>query len=152
MPAQHSHQLQHIIFAESDILAERQSSKGKLAVVQLLDVEAVLCKDVEVVSHSHSLARRQVKRLRPQQRLFVQHGGRSQTLEVKLLIRRVLIDDEEVLPQTSHDEAQVELADDVHAWKVGLVEHSVKLLGCGCIVVICSLCAAALQVMEVLRS
>ena len=79
-----------------------------------------------------SISKRQKckRHLRVQQRLPVQCGGCSQPLKVVLLIRRMLVHNEQVLPQPGNDEAKLELANDAHAQEVGLVEHTCQLCCC----------------------
>ena len=97
MLAQQPNQLQHIIFTEGHIPAEGHGSQGQLPVALLPDVKPILSEHIQVLPHNLHFPWGQVQDLGMQQGLPVQDGGCSQAFKIVLLIRRVLINDEQIL-------------------------------------------------------
>jgi len=75
------------------------------------DAKSVSSKDLEVLRDDLLVGRRQLEWDRAQQALRVDLGALLQRFKVELLVRRMLIDDEEIVVQTRQYEAEIELPD-----------------------------------------
>ena len=58
-----------------------------------------------------------------------------QPLKIEFFIAGVLIQDEKIIAQASHNESKIELAKDLHIAEMGLVEDPFKLI-LGCLLVV----------------
>lgn len=82
--------------------------KGEMA---HLDIETVLLEEMKVVNHDQLIGGRQLKLERRNQTLGVNLRRLLKSLEVKLFVRGVLVDDEQIMTRACYYEAHIELAE-----------------------------------------
>ena len=116
----------NILRSEDDALTEGNSLEKHATpdapAVVLMEIEAVLTKDLPVLEKHHLIRSTHIESDRHNQRLPFQHRGRLQSFVVGLLVRGMLIDNEYIAVVTANNEAEIKLTHDAKEPKVRFVE------------------------------
>mmetsp|Transcript_20032 Transcript_20032/g.35754 ORF Transcript_20032/g.35754 Transcript_20032/m.35754 type:complete len:210 (+) Transcript_20032:114-743(+) len=135
LPQQADHLLD-VVLPEGDVLADGKGrdvhpllALGGLSIFLETEVEAVGLEDIKVLLNDDLVGSPKPAGLGHNKRLGGDDGRAVQLLEIVLLVRRVLVNDEQVTPpQARYDEALIELPDDSHFLEIPLRDPPRQLL------------------------